>query len=56
VTPRDALEKTVSQHSWVLTEAAAIAMTNYCPFCVRHYNDGKGSITNELLEMAVQNS
>lgn len=56
VTLGDALEKTVGQHSWVLIEAAAIEMTNYCPFRVRYYNDGKGSITNELLEMAVQNS
>lgn len=49
-------KKTVSQLSRVLTEAAAIAVTNYCPFCVTHNNDWKGSITNELLEMAVQNS
>lgn len=31
-------------------------MANYCPFHVRYYNDGKRSITNELLEVAVQNS
>lgn len=55
-TPGDALEKTASQHSRVLGEAAAIAMTNYCPFRDRYYNDGKRSITNELLEVAVQNS
>lgn len=55
-TPGDALEKAASQHSRVLTEAAAIAMTNYCPFRVRCYNDGKRSITYELLEVAVQNS
>lgn len=30
-------------------------MANYCPFHVRYYNDGKRSITNELL-VAVQNS
>lgn len=31
-------------------------MTNYCPFRVRYYNDGKNSITYELLEVADQNS
>lgn len=49
-------KQTARQLSWVLTEAAAIAVTNYCPLRVTHSNDRKGSITNELLEMAVQNS
>lgn len=45
-------EKKASQHSSVLTEAAAVAKTNYCPFRVRYYNDGKRSITYEMLEVA----
>lgn len=55
MTPGDAREKTVNQQSWVLTEAAATETANYCP-CHQYYNDQKGSITNELLEVAVHNS